>query len=70
MRQQRFMGAELGRKKLGRPTKTGMSTAQLRDFATGPVKPPKPGSAVSPPKKAKAKSADFHFPMKVRKPPY
>lgn len=33
-KQRRFMGAELSRKRAGKKTKTGMSTKQLRDFAT------------------------------------
>ena len=37
-KQQRFMGAELGRKEAGKKTKTGMSEAQLREYAKGPVK--------------------------------
>jgi hypothetical protein len=37
-RQQRFMGAELGRKRAGKKTKTGMSEKQLREFAGGPRK--------------------------------
>lgn len=32
-RQQMFMGAELARKRAGAKTRTGMSEAQLRDFA-------------------------------------
>lgn len=32
-RQQRFMGAELQKKREGKPTSTGMSEKQLRDFA-------------------------------------
>lgn len=32
-RQRRFMGAELARKRAGKKTATGMSEAQLRDFA-------------------------------------
>lgn len=32
-RQRRFMGAELGRLRRGESTTTGMSEAQLRDFA-------------------------------------
>lgn len=32
-KQQRFMGAELGRKRAGKKTKTGMSDKQLSDFA-------------------------------------
>lgn len=35
-KQRRFMGAELGRKKKGKKTKTGMSTSQLEDFAKKP----------------------------------
>lgn len=32
-KQRRFMGAELARKRKGKKTKTGMSEAQLKDFA-------------------------------------
>lgn len=32
-RQQKFMGAELGRKRAGKKTKTGMSEKQLGEFA-------------------------------------
>jgi hypothetical protein len=32
-KQRRFMGAELGRKREGKKTQTGMSEAQLSDFA-------------------------------------
>ena len=32
--QQRFMGAELERKREGKKTKTGMSEKQLHDFAS------------------------------------
>jgi len=32
-KQRKFMGAELGRKRAGKKTKTGMSEKQLRDFA-------------------------------------
>lgn len=32
-KQRRFMGAKLGRHRAGKKTKTGMSEAQLRDFA-------------------------------------
>jgi hypothetical protein len=32
-RQQRFMGAELTRKRAGKKTRTGMSTKKLRHFA-------------------------------------
>lgn len=34
-KQRRFMGAELARKRAGHKTKTGMSEAQLRDYAKG-----------------------------------
>lgn len=33
-KQQRFMGAELARKRAGEQTQTGMSEKQLEDFAT------------------------------------
>jgi hypothetical protein len=36
-KQQAFMRAELGRKRAGEKTKTGMSEKQLREFS-GPVK--------------------------------
>ena len=32
--QQRFMGAELSRKRAGKRTKTKMTTAQLKEFAS------------------------------------
>jgi hypothetical protein len=32
-KQRRFMGAELGRKRAGKKTETGMSESQLKDFA-------------------------------------
>jgi hypothetical protein len=32
-KQRRLMGADLARKRAGKKTKTGMSEAQLRDFA-------------------------------------
>jgi len=32
-KQRKFMGAELGRKRAGKKTRTGMSEKQLRDFA-------------------------------------
>lgn len=35
-RQRRFMGAELGRAKAGKKTKTGMSKGQLEDYAKKP----------------------------------
>lgn len=35
-RQRRFFGAELGRKRAGKKTQTGMSESQLRDFAKKP----------------------------------
>lgn len=41
-RQRRLAGADLARKRAGKPTVTGMSATQLRDFATKPVKPPAP----------------------------
>jgi len=36
--QQRFMGAELARKRAGKETKTDMSAAQLEDFAATKTK--------------------------------
>lgn len=33
-KQQKFMGAELARKRAGKKTQTGMSEAQLGDFAS------------------------------------
>lgn len=33
-RQRRFIGAELQRKREGQPTKTNMTTKQLREFAS------------------------------------
>lgn len=33
-RQQRFMGAELGRKRAGKKTRTGMSEKQLKEYAS------------------------------------
>lgn len=37
-RERRFMGAELGRKRAGKKTKTGMSERKLREFARKPSK--------------------------------
>lgn len=37
-KQRRFFGAELGRKKKGKKTKTGMSMKQLTDFARKPAR--------------------------------
>ena len=34
--QRKFMGAELGRKRAGKKTQTGMSEGQLSEFATKP----------------------------------
>ncbi len=33
-RQRKFMGAELGRKRAGKKTKTGMTEKQLKEFAS------------------------------------
>jgi hypothetical protein len=41
--QRRLAGADLARKRAGKPTVTGMTTAQLRDFARKPVSPKKRG---------------------------
>jgi hypothetical protein len=35
-KQRKFMGAELGRKRAGKKTRTGMSESQLKDFAKKP----------------------------------
>lgn len=35
-RQQRYMGAELARKRAGKKTQTGMSESQLEEYATKP----------------------------------
>ena len=40
-KQQRFMGADLARKRAGKKTRTGMSEKRLSEFASGPVKKPK-----------------------------
>jgi hypothetical protein len=37
-KQRKFMGADLGRMKKGKKTKTGMSKTQLEDFASKPKK--------------------------------
>lgn len=33
-KQQKFMGAELARKRAGKKTRTGMTSSQLKDFAS------------------------------------
>lgn len=38
-RQRKKMGADLARLRAGKRTETGMTEAQLRDFARKPVKP-------------------------------
>jgi len=52
-RQRKFMGAELGRKRAGKSTETGMSAAQLAEFARKPVKP---AAAKKPARKAPTRS--------------
>lgn len=37
-KEQRFMGAELRRKRAGKKTKTKMNATQLREFAATPTK--------------------------------
>ena len=37
-KQQRFMGAELARKRAGKKTRTGMSEKKLREYAKKPKK--------------------------------
>jgi len=48
-RQQRFFGAELGRKKKGQKTKTGLPIGKLKDFASS-VSEPKPPKQPGTPK--------------------
>ena len=36
-KQKRFFGAEMGRLKAGKPTKTGMSESQLKDYVSQPI---------------------------------
>jgi hypothetical protein len=43
-KQRKFMGAELGRKRAGRKTETGMSEPQLREFASKRGKKKKRGN--------------------------
>jgi len=40
-RQRKMMGADLARKRAGQKTQTGMSEAQLEEFARKPPKTPK-----------------------------
>lgn len=47
-RQRRFMGAELGRARAGQKTRTGMSQAQLEDFAMKPRSHMPKGATQSP----------------------
>jgi hypothetical protein len=51
--QRKFMGAELARKRAGEKTTTGMSEAQLEDFAKKPKKRPLP-QRKGPPSRSKA----------------
>ncbi len=37
-KQRKYLGADLARAKAGKKTKTGMSEAKLREFASKPVK--------------------------------
>ena len=37
-KQQRLMGADLARARAGKKTKTGMSTTQLKEYASTPTK--------------------------------
>jgi hypothetical protein len=37
-KQQRFFGAEIGRKKAGKKTKTGLPMRKLKEMARGPKK--------------------------------
>ena len=40
-RQRKMMGAELGRKRAGKPTQTDMSETQLEDYAKGAGQKPR-----------------------------
>ena len=60
-KQQGFMGAELARKRAGKPTQTDMTESQLKDFASTPTKG-LPKQAPKPKAKGKAgKGKDFAF---------
>jgi len=61
-KQQRFMGAELARKRAGKKTQTGMSEAQLEDFAR--KKAPAGGRVMMPPVRGRQAG-----PKKPPKPP-
>ena len=52
--QQRFMGAELARKRAGKKTKTDMTAKQLKEFASTPRKG-LPAKVKSKPAKGKGK---------------
>lgn len=54
-KQRRFFGAELGRKKKGEATETGMSKSQLEDFASTK----EAGLPLKVKKKKKAKAPHF-----------
>lgn len=41
-KQQRFFGAELGRKRAGKPTQTGLPAPKLAEFAMKVRRPAKP----------------------------
>ena len=69
-RQRRFFGAELGRKRKGLATKTGLSAEKLADFASA-VKEPKvkANSPMKPPKPKAPKPPQFgNFAMAGKKP--
>jgi len=75
-RQQRFFGAELGRKKKGLKTKTGLPIGKLKDFASAmkpnqPIAKPKVPSTPPTPKAptlATPKTPGLDFDMAVKKP--
>ena len=55
-KQRKFMGMELGRKRAGKSTETGMSEAQLRDFAKKPKGAMKAGKPKTPPHARRGRS--------------
>lgn len=71
-KQRRFMGAELGRKRAGQKTDTGMSESQLEDFASAitkskaPKARPLPMRKGPPPKRSAPLSSRNPTPMPDR----
>jgi len=67
-KQRRFMGAELGRKRAGQQTDTGMTESQLEDFAKKPKSRPLPMRKGPPPKSRAPLSARNPTPGPDRNP--